>query len=269
MAKNGVNSGQVVPVTAGGAITSGEVQEIHGFSGVAGNTVSSGEVYPLYITGRFELGKKTGETWSQFEPLYYDSSAKTCSKTYVAGAADRYIGLAAEDVGTSVATVGDVLLNAGLDLETVVTDADFAGSQVGRLRRTGSGAYDVLADKSDATAAPTVNDDTDLEYGPGSVWVDVTNDNVWVNVDSTADNAIWLEMLPVLVRGQAAFAAATTATASVGTAYNGKVVLTSLLTNDGTSSIVSAAVAAGTLTITASGSMTGKVYYAILKTDVA
>jgi hypothetical protein len=45
--------------------------------------------------------------------------------------------------------------------------------------------------KTDATVAPTVNDDTDVGYDPGSLWVDVTNDNVYICIDATNGAAIW------------------------------------------------------------------------------
>lgn len=47
--------------------------------------------------------------------------------------------------------------------------------------------------KLDATAAPTVNDDTDLGYAPGSRWVDVTNDKEYVCLDNTDGAAVWIE----------------------------------------------------------------------------
>lgn len=43
-----------------------------------------------------------------------------------------------------------------------------------------------------ATAAPTVNDDTDLGYAEGSYWYDVTNDEAYVCLDATDGAAIWL-----------------------------------------------------------------------------
>lgn len=49
-----------------------------------------------------------------------------------------------------------------------------------------------LLNKFDATAAPTVNDDTDLGYSVGSLWVDVTNDNAYQCVDNTDGAAVWL-----------------------------------------------------------------------------
>jgi hypothetical protein len=43
-----------------------------------------------------------------------------------------------------------------------------------------------------ASAAPTVNDDTDDGYAPGSIWVDTTGDEAYRCVDATAGAAVWL-----------------------------------------------------------------------------
>lgn len=48
--------------------------------------------------------------------------------------------------------------------------------------------------KIDATTAPTVNDDSADGYGPGSMWVDVTNDDIYFCVDATAAAAVWLPL---------------------------------------------------------------------------
>ena len=73
----------------------------------------------------------------------------------------------------------------------------------------------------------------------------------------------------VLLSGQVASAAATTATATIGTAYNGKVVKVYPLTNDTpAANIASAVVATGTLTVTHSASCTAKTYFEILEVDV-
>ena len=108
----------IVTAVAGGTIASGSVQEINGYCGVALTDAVSDDSYALRVRGVATIGKKTGETWAQFDKLYWDSSAATASKTYVSGSADQYIGLAAAAQGTSDATTGDVMLNASLDAET-------------------------------------------------------------------------------------------------------------------------------------------------------
>jgi len=51
----------------------------------------------------------------------------------------------------------------------------------------------ILGNKFDATAAPTVNDDTSAGFSVGSTWIDVTNDKAYNCVDATAGAAIWNE----------------------------------------------------------------------------
>lgn len=45
--------------------------------------------------------------------------------------------------------------------------------------------------KIDATTAPSTSDDSTASYGPGSIWIDVTNDVAYVCLDATAANAVW------------------------------------------------------------------------------
>lgn len=46
--------------------------------------------------------------------------------------------------------------------------------------------------KLDATTAPTINEDSDDDYGPGSIWIDLTNDKAYINVDATVGAAVWI-----------------------------------------------------------------------------
>jgi hypothetical protein len=48
--------------------------------------------------------------------------------------------------------------------------------------------------KLDATTAPTVNADINSSYAVGSLWIDVTNDLVYVCVDNTLGAAVWKRM---------------------------------------------------------------------------
>lgn len=62
------------------------------------------------------------------------------------------------------------------------------------VNRINSGFLNNVAfSKLNATAAPTVNDDIEDGYAPGSVWVDVTNDLIYQAVDVTAAAAVWLQ----------------------------------------------------------------------------
>lgn len=53
---------------------------------------------------------------------------------------------------------------------------------------------DLPLHKYDATAAPTVNNDVDEGYTPGSRWIDVTNDKAYVCLDNTDGAAVWTEV---------------------------------------------------------------------------
>ena len=50
-----------------------------------------------------------------------------------------------------------------------------------------------VLNKFDATAAPTVNDDTSTGFSVGSTWIDVTNDKAYNCVDATTGAAVWNE----------------------------------------------------------------------------
>lgn len=50
--------------------------------------------------------------------------------------------------------------------------------------------------KVDATTAPTTTDDVNAGYGPGSSWVDITNDVWYINLDGTASAAVWHRYQP-------------------------------------------------------------------------
>lgn len=64
------------------------------------------------------------------------------------------------------------------------------------FRHRGSGAYTVIGDsaffnKFDATAAPGVGDDVADGYGPGSLWMDVTGNALYVCETNGAGAAVW------------------------------------------------------------------------------
>lgn len=59
------------------------------------------------------------------------------------------------------------------------------------------GSTTVVKTKTNATAAPTVNDDTDEGYAIGSVWIDVTHDKAYICLDITDGAAVWIETTQV------------------------------------------------------------------------
>ena len=62
--------------------------------------------------------------------------------------------------------------------------------------QVGLGDVPNLKDNLAATAAPTATDDSDSGYSVGSLWTDITNDNVYICIDNTASAAIW-RLIPV------------------------------------------------------------------------
>ena len=302
MSTNQVQPGKSVLVTAGGTVASGSVQEVGSdFIGVALGAATNGIDYQLALEGVFNVAQKTSETWAQGDKIYWDSSAATASKTYAAGAADAFIGVATAAVAANAGT-GPVKLRGGaeaeVDLDDVVLKSLYdansilaatadntpaaltvaASTVVGRAssgnivaltaaqQRTVAGVS--LVNKA-ATTFPSVSDDNTAGYELGSIWADGTNDQAFVALDVSTGAAVWAYISPVILGGQLTITAATSGTATVGAAFNGKVVKAYQLTSDANESLISAAVAGGTLTITVSGAMTGKYYYEVLNIDVA
>lgn len=70
--------------------------------------------------------------------------------------------------------------------------------------------------KLDATSDPTVNDDTDLGYAVGSVWVNVATDRMHICADSTANAAVW-QALAHITTGVGSMRPDVTNTKDIGT----------------------------------------------------
>jgi hypothetical protein len=73
--------------------------------------------------------------------------------------------------------------------------------------------------KLDATSDPTVNDDTDLGYAVGSVWINVTTDRMHVCADATDGAAVWQALAHITV-ADGALVPDTTNTKDIGTTNN-------------------------------------------------
>ena len=140
-----VQPGKILTVTAGGAVTSGSVQEVgNDFIGVALAAASgSGVDYPLALEGVFTVGKKTSETWAVGDKVYWDSSNAWASKTYVAAAADAFLGVATAVAGSSV-TTGNVKLRGGAEAEVDLDDVllKSGGQMTGNITMAGSQTVD-------------------------------------------------------------------------------------------------------------------------------
>ena len=85
----------------------------------------------------------------------------------------------------------DTLTNKTIDAgSNTITGLDNADVGLGNVQNTKV--------KFDATAAPTVDDDTSEGYSVGSIWIDVTNDKAYVCVDDTDGAAVWVETTDVI-----------------------------------------------------------------------
>ena len=73
--------------------------------------------------------------------------------------------------------------------------------------------------KLDAASDPTVNDDTDLGYAVGSVWINVTTDRMHVCTDATDGAAVWQALAHINV-ADGALVPDTTNTKDLGTNNN-------------------------------------------------
>ncbi len=88
-------------------------------------------------------------------------------------------------------TKGDLAAATGSNAAAVLP----AAATNGAVLVTASGettGLDWLINKYDATAAPTVNDDSGDGYAVGSVWIDITGDAAYICVDATGGAAVWV-----------------------------------------------------------------------------
>lgn len=86
-------------------------------------------------------------------------------------------------------------------VENGIVDGDFSGTALGRLTRTGAGAYAVVQDSLANVIAPTANNDAtggaggkQKGFAVGSLWVDVTADKAYVCLDATNTAAVWRQI---------------------------------------------------------------------------
>ena len=255
MATNVKFSFASVQVTAGGNYTSGTPVKIGtALFGLPLASVSSGDQAALLVSGVVDMPKSGGTggvTFALGDKVYWSGSACTATAT------DSLIGVATADAANAATSV-EVLFNG-----QVMTQADadaiaaaFGGSAtaIGFGKILGASTVGVHRCNFAATAAPTVNDDTDLGYHAGSLWFDTTNGRIYYAI-SVADGAAVWTALPLTISGTVAVASGASAgTAAVSAAFNGKPVLISLATAAGAIAAADAyftgAVAAGTLTIT-------------------
>lgn len=102
--------------------------------------------------------------------------------------------LAINTGGTSRKVTGSETVNSTLVAAAgAMMDSDISAAE-GIVRKTGVGAYTGMKTNLSATAAPTTGDDTVDGYVVGSIWIDTTNDDVYICVDNTTSAAVWLQL---------------------------------------------------------------------------
>ncbi|MCW8988290.1 MAG: hypothetical protein OQK75_11555 [Gammaproteobacteria bacterium] len=133
----------------------------------AGNGIATASIYVYNAgTGTLSTLKKDDESTALNNPI---TSAD----------ADNY---------DSKGNYGFKAANGAYDIKIVASDTTWKYGEI----LFDSEDAGVLLNKIDATAAPTVNDDSSVGYSEGSYWVDVTNDEAYRCVDDTVGAAVWV-----------------------------------------------------------------------------
>jgi len=94
----------------------------------------------------------------------------------------------------TIETNADVTDAANVAAAGAVMGSDFAGSNVGFLRRVGAGSYSVLQDNLLAVVGPTSSSDSSLGYSVGSLWVDVVARQIYFCADASVGAAVWRQI---------------------------------------------------------------------------
>lgn len=100
MAKNYVEEGDIITVTAGGTVSSGDGVLIGSIFGVAQGNASSGTDFELAVEGVHDLPKAAGAL-TQGELVYWDNTAKNVTAT---ATSNTKIGVATQAVTSGGAT---------------------------------------------------------------------------------------------------------------------------------------------------------------------
>lgn len=107
--KNFLAVGDVIEITAGADIASGDGVVVGTIFGVAQNDIANGEKGPIKLTGVYELPKVGSQAWTEGAAVHWDAGNSRCT-TVAAG--NRLIGCAVVAVGSGATeTTGTVRLN--------------------------------------------------------------------------------------------------------------------------------------------------------------
>lgn len=81
MAKNYIQPGDTVTVTAPATVASGAGVLVGTLFGVAITGAASGAAVPIKTTGVFDLPKTSAQAWTVGAAIYWDDTAKNCTTT--------------------------------------------------------------------------------------------------------------------------------------------------------------------------------------------
>jgi predicted RecA/RadA family phage recombinase len=116
MAKNFVQDGDLLTVTAPAVVKSGDLVKVGNIAGVAIADAASGDQVTLKTTGVWSLGKTSAQAWAEGEQVYLLSNGKVANAS-AAGA--QLVGVAVA-VAANPSAEGLVRLN-GVSLPTAAT----------------------------------------------------------------------------------------------------------------------------------------------------
>lgn len=103
--------GRCLQVIAGGAVAPGDVKDFGDFVGFARNGGASGDLINYDTRGEWRVPKKSGETWTQGQPVYYDAGTASFSNNgSYSEAAAGFVSVAA----ASGDATGDIILTPGI-----------------------------------------------------------------------------------------------------------------------------------------------------------
>ncbi len=110
MARNFIQPGDTITLTAPYAVTSGDGLLVGSIFGVAAGNAADAETVEVALIGVFDLKKAASQAWSAGDKVYWDDTNKETTKT---ATSNTLIGVATEAVaGGAGDTIGRVRLNA-------------------------------------------------------------------------------------------------------------------------------------------------------------
>ena len=109
MAKNFVQPGSIITLTAPYAVTSGSGLLVGSIFGIATTDAVAGENIETTLVGVFDLKKVASQAWLQGDKIYWDNTNKETTKT---ATSNTLIGVAITAIGAGAdEVIGRVRLN--------------------------------------------------------------------------------------------------------------------------------------------------------------